>query len=225
MPIIEGEVQGFEESKGGKPKIKIAGGWYYLGNTVMDVAYGDRVSIEWTSWSPPDNAAIKLRMIQGWGLVNKSAPPVQPASPPVAQPTPQPAPQPAAPPQPQPSPPVAPPVTHHYPAPPPEAPQSTQASPEAQRYAEQAAYRGGNTPAANLQPQKTKGLRAYEDLPREGIEGDPIHDADQLRLISNVMASLVNVGQVKTRGEACRWIFALSCAVRGIRFAESEIPF
>jgi len=194
VPIIEGVVEEFGNSKSGKPKIKISGGWYHLGNTVMhDVTFGDRVSVEWEGWSSSDNSSIRLKMIQGWAMVASSD------------------------------------GKHGVPAgagekaPPPKQEPSAKATPPADTdYARQATVTQGGQPAANTPKNQPK---AYEDLPRDSLEGRPLHDADQLRLISNVLAALVNTGVVKTRTEAVKWIFALGCGLRGVQFLESEIPF
>lgn len=193
MPIIEGVVEEFGTSSAGKPKVKISGGWYNLGNTLMDgVTFGDRISVEWESWSPPDNPKIRLKMVQGWGMVASSdgAKHGVPAG--TGEKAPTAKPEPAA------------------------------SHPAMAEYARQAEVKQGGVPASN--PPKVQAT-SYSDLPREALDGRPLHDADQLRLISNVLAALVNTGVVTTRTEAVKWIFALGCGVRGVRFLEEEIPF
>lgn len=88
----------------------------------------------------------------------------------------------------------------------------------------------GGQLAANPQPQPAgrKAGMAYEDLPRKSVQEVlamlPLKDADYIRMVSNVVGQAITAGHVRTPSEACRWIFAASCAALGVQYFESDVP-
>lgn len=93
-------------------------------------------------------------------------------------------------------------------------------SPETREYARQATTHQGGQPAA--QPYAAPPAESYDNVPARN--GAALHDQDQLRLISNVLAALVQSGRISSRGDIGPWFHAISCAVRGVKYLESEVP-
>jgi hypothetical protein len=82
VTVSEGVVEEFGESQKRKPKVKIGGQWYFLGNTRLDgVATGDKLSFEWSTFKT-DDMRYPIKVLEGWGFVAKqearSAPPPPP---------------------------------------------------------------------------------------------------------------------------------------------------
>jgi len=161
--VGEGVVEEFGFSNNHKPKVKISGQWYYLGNTRLDgVAAGDTLSFEWVSFKA-EGMRSAIRSLQSWGHVARSAPPKAPSAPPST--------------------------------PPPSIPPSP-----------------GPVPSSAAQTPSPISL-----------EGQPLYNEGELRLISNFMAAVAP--KIEKPAQVSEWFRAIGCAVRGVEFFEEEIPF